>query len=172
MSRSIKNIIIHCAATPNGEPRTIIDIDRMHQQRGFKRAPAAIPRWRAALGHSLPSIGYHYVIEVDGAVKQGRHVEEIGAHVQGSNADSIGICMIGTDRFTLAQWGALKLLIVSLQIKYAGTSVKGHRDYSPDLDGDGIIERHEWLKICPGFDVTTWLRGGLKPLPDHLVAVK
>jgi hypothetical protein len=29
----------------------------------------------------------------------------------------------------------------------------GHRDLSPDLDGNGHIEPDEWMKQCPGFDV-------------------
>ena len=37
-------------------------------------------------------------------------------------------------------------------------SIKGHRDYSPDLSGDGIITRDEWIKECPCFDVTKWLQ--------------
>ena len=31
--------------------------------------------------------------------------------------------------------------------------VLGHRDTSPDLDGDGIVEPEEWTKMCPCFDV-------------------
>lgn len=31
--------------------------------------------------------------------------------------------------------------------------VRGHRDYSPDLNGNGVIEPFEWLKACPCFDV-------------------
>jgi N-acetylmuramoyl-L-alanine amidase len=30
--------------------------------------------------------------------------------------------------------------------------VLGHRDTSPDLDGDGIVEPNEWIKMCPCFD--------------------
>jgi len=30
--------------------------------------------------------------------------------------------------------------------------VCGHRDMSPDSDGDGIIEQHEWFKQCPCFN--------------------
>ena len=29
----------------------------------------------------------------------------------------------------------------------------GHRDLSPDVDGDGHIEPEEWMKSCPCFDV-------------------
>jgi N-acetylmuramoyl-L-alanine amidase len=31
--------------------------------------------------------------------------------------------------------------------------VCGHRDLSPDLNGDGEIEPEEWIKACPCFEV-------------------
>ena len=33
----------------------------------------------------------------------------------------------------------------------------GHRDLSPDLNGDGTISPNEWIKDCPCFDVWSWL---------------
>ena len=79
---------------------TIEDIDRWHTDRGFRRGA----EWLARQNGRLFSIGYHFVIYTSGTVATGRHLEEIGAHVAGSNARSIGICMVGTDRFTPAQW--------------------------------------------------------------------
>ena len=37
--------------------------------------------------------------------------------------------------------------------KFKIVEVLGHRDTSPDLDGDGIVEPEEWTKMCPCFDV-------------------
>ena len=91
MKRLIKHIIIHCAATPNGKDIKASAIDAMHKARGFNRTSQAI----RAFNQSLKHIGYHMVIEVDGNIALGRGLEEVGAHVQGSNANSIGICMIG-----------------------------------------------------------------------------
>jgi N-acetylmuramoyl-L-alanine amidase len=172
MKRKISQIIIHCAATPNLKPIKASAIDAMHVMRGFKRHRDAISRFNP----SMKAIGYHYVIETDGNIAFGRDLEEIGAHVQGSNANSIGVCLIGTDQFTDAQWASLKQLIITIATKLYGkptatiqnslatlkqmnVSIKGHRDYSPDKDGDGIIERNEWLKICPGFSLSDWLKG-------------
>ncbi|WP_054285107.1 N-acetylmuramoyl-L-alanine amidase [Gulbenkiania mobilis] len=168
MPRTITDIVIHCAATPNGKLVTREQIDAMHRQRGFQRQLAAITRYQPVLQHTLPSIGYHWVIELGGQLKPGRHPEEIGAHVQGSNAKSLGICLIGTDSFSLEQWATLKVLVSNLRQNNPAARIRGHRDFSPDLDGDGVIERHEWLKICPGFDVKSWLDGGMKPLAGHL----
>ncbi len=46
--------------------------------------------------------------------------------------------------------------------------VCGHRDLSPDLNGDGAISQNEWCKTCPGFDVGTWLDGGRVALVDRI----
>jgi N-acetylmuramoyl-L-alanine amidase len=35
--------------------------------------------------------------------------------------------------------------------------IVGHRDLSPDLNHDGVIESREWIKQCPSFDVAAWL---------------
>lgn len=40
-------------------------------------------------------IGYHYVIDKEGKVYQGRPVQRIGAHVQGFNVGNVGICLVG-----------------------------------------------------------------------------
>lgn len=182
MKRTVNAIVIHCAATPNGKTYRIAALDVAHQMRGFKRDSQA----RRNFNPELRGIGYHFVIEVDGSIQTGRGLEEIGAHVQGSNAKSVGICMVGTDKFTQAQWQALRVCLMQLasqmfgkvipdvaaalkSFKDAGVSIKGHRDYSPDLNGNGKIERNEWIKICPGFDVDAWMNGGCEALDAHSV---
>ena len=144
--RPIEQIVIHCSATPDGNAAFgRAELDRMHRERGWK------------------GIGYHFVVEVDGSVKVGRPVEQVGAHVEGNNAKTIGICMIGTARFAPAQWKALRDLVSSLQKEFPATSVWGHRDYSPDKNGDGVIDSWEWFKLCPGFAVDAWRLSGMDP---------
>ena len=194
--RSINLIVIHCSATPNGDGlfrnwpgqplQTPADvIDGWHRERGFKRTAPEAKTFNPHLRH----IGYHFVIACNGAVFTGRSLEEPGAHAQGFNARSIGICLTGTDHFTPAQWEALAALLNSPPIKGLAVPLRaprrtrdftrplayemangvcGHRDLSPDKDGDGLIEPFEYLKTCPGFDVTVWLEHGLQPLPDHV----
>jgi len=182
MKRLINAIVIHCSASPNGSKHTVADIDAMHKVRGFKRDTQAARNFNPELKH----VGYHFVITTDGVVHTARGIEEIGAHVQGSNAKSIGVCMIGTDKFTEAQWEALHNCIIGLTSRISGVqvmspthcttllrdmeiSLKGHRDYSPDLNGDGIITRNEWLKICPGFSVKDWIHGGMIEVSGHIL---
>ena len=140
--RKINKVIIHCSATPEGRDYTVADIDRWHRERGFNE------------------IGYHYVVYRDGSVHTGRDVAKIGAHCKGQNANSIGICYIGgldangkaKDTRTEAQKRALRVLVAKLVKEYPIKEILGHRDTSPDTDGDGIVEPHEWTKMCPCFD--------------------
>jgi hypothetical protein len=167
IKRFIDLIIIHCAATPNGRSVDAADIDRWHAARGFKRYDA----WRQKHNPSLAHIGYHFVIGTDGSLMTGRHLDEIGAHARGYNERSLGICMAGTDKFTAAQWQTLRQLMLELysSISIPSLSVVGHRDLSVDLNGDGVIEPQEWMKECPGFDVTDWLMVNMLPLEGHVL---
>ncbi|MBP1594036.1 MAG: N-acetylmuramoyl-L-alanine amidase, partial [Bacteroidetes bacterium] len=45
-------------------------------------------------------------------------------------------------------------LVRTLLQDFPGCKVTGHRDLSPDLNGNGVIESHEWLKQCPCFNVS------------------
>ena len=178
MKRTVNLIVVHCSASPDGvslfegragEPGftpPVEVVDRWHAKRGFHRAL----QWRERWNRRLTAIGYHYLIYTDGAIASGRHLDEIGAHVQGDNLHSVGVCMVGTERFTDAQWHSLKRLITDLKGKdyYPDARVCGHRDLSPDQNDDGIVEPWEWLKICPGFDVATWLSAGMTPDPKHV----
>lgn len=141
--RTINKLIIHCSATKAEQKITVADIEKWHKARGFKK------------------IGYHYVIYLDGSIHKGREISEIGAHVQGQNSNSIGICYVGgldatgkpKDTRTETQKTALRNLVQELKQQFPKVEILGHRDYSPDRNGDGIIEDWEWLKACPCFDV-------------------
>jgi hypothetical protein len=195
MSRSFNLIVIHCSATANGDPlfrgvagqpgfATAADvIDGWHGQRGFRRSGPDAQRWNPKLRH----IGYHFVLPSNGAVFTGRSLVEPGAHVAGHNAHSIGICLTGTSKYTVDQWRALEALLRQLSTAHgiplqparvgARTSgrptlvhgVCGHRDLSPDRNGDGVVDRTEWTKMCPGFDVRTYLESGLIPPRDAVI---
>lgn len=186
--RSIDLLVIHCSATPNGVWISPEQIDAWHAQRGFKRGPEAVVGFRP----SLPHIGYHWVITTDGTGWPCRAYDEVGAHVAGHNASSIGVCMVGTDGFYLAQWERLREIVLTFAygaqhragipepypvspdraveiFAERGIRIVGHRDLSPDVDGDGVIEPHEWLKTCPGFDVAAWLATGMEPVRGRVL---
>jgi N-acetyl-anhydromuramyl-L-alanine amidase AmpD len=154
MMREIELLVIHCAATPNGRPHTVQDIDSWHRANGWQRKSKDMQTFNPRLS----AIGYHYVIYVDGTVHTGRRPEEIGAHVAGHNSNSLGICLVGTDKFTPRQWAALSNLVHDLRIEYSGAKICGHRDLP------GVH------KSCPGFSVADWMKDGL-PLPEHTLSV-
>ena len=58
------------------------------------------------------------------------------------------------DTRTLWQKHSLRVLVRTLLVDYPGCKVCGHRDLSPDLNGNGEIEPEEWVKQCPCFDVS------------------
>ena len=168
--RTINLIVIHCSASPNGvmlsrgNKNVATIIDGWHKQRGFSRLPA----WRLKWNQPLRAIGYHYVIDTNGFLYTGRHLEEIGAHTFGHNVDSVGICCVGYDKLTLAQWAQLNDTVLMLKKLHPAAKVVGHRDLSPDLNRDGAITPNEYSKICPGFDVSQWLMF-MQPLAGHVV---
>lgn len=131
-------VAVHCSATRPSQDIGAVEIDRMHRQRGFK------------------CIGYHYVIRRDGKVEIGRPQNQIGAHVEGWNAVSVGVCMVGgvTEKdvaiaetnFTPAQYLSLKAVLAGLKKDYPNAHIQGHRDF-PKV-----------AKACPSFSVATWLK--------------
>lgn len=119
-------ITVHCTATKNGESVPISRIRQWHLDKGWK------------------DIGYHVVIDVDGSVNLGRPFVEQGAHVEGENEGNIGICLVGVDRFTDAQWKALKRQLDNLLIAFDINEweLHTHREF-PSAAKQG--------KTCPGF---------------------
>lgn len=107
--RKISKIIIHCSDSEWGNP---FEIDSWHRARNFSK------------------IGYHFVImnsrigpnlelkTMDGQICTGRPLNMIGAHCRGENKTSIGICLIGVDVFTPAQFRSLNALLDELAVKF------------------------------------------------------
>ena len=130
--RTINRIIVHCTATPEGRVETVESIRRMHKAKGWA------------------DIGYHYLIGLNGERWNGRNVNLVGAHCEGYNANSIGVCYVGgcdknmkaKDTRTDKQKAALIALLKDLRKLYPKAKIVSHRD----LDRKG--------KACPSFDAT------------------
>lgn len=153
--RTINEIIIHAAATrPSWMAKNTIEEKRDE-----------IRRWHM-VDNGWADIGYHFLIDRDGQTVKGRPLENAGAHTQGHNAHSIGVCLIGGHgsaandpfdlNYTSEQDQALRVLIDSLQTRFpAIKKVSGHNDYTK-------------AKACPGFNVARWLAN--KPAHKPLMA--
>ena len=132
-------IVVHCSATRPSMDIGKKEIDRWHRERGFFK------------------IGYHFVIRRDGTVETGRDLMEAGAHVQGINDRSIGICMVGgvTENdvntpecnFTMEQFVTLTVLLKQMKAQFPKAKIKGHNEFAK--------------KACPSFDVQAWLKGSI-----------
>lgn len=142
MEREVNLIVVHCSATRVDRDITARDIDSFHRVRGFN------------------SWGYHYYVRKDGSIEKMRDESEPGAHAYGHNRDSIGLCYEGgldvngrpADTRTAAQKRTLVALLRSLRADYPGARIVGHRDLSPDVNGNGRVDKWERTKECPCFD--------------------
>lgn len=141
--RTITLIILHCSGTR---------ADRRYSMEQCRDDHIRNRKWK--------DIGYHYYIERDGTLKNGRPEKEQGAHCNDRNRHSIGVCYEGgldshgepADTRTTAQKHTLWKLLSELHIRYPNAIILGHRDMSPDRNGDGCITPEEYLKQCPCFD--------------------
>jgi N-acetyl-anhydromuramyl-L-alanine amidase AmpD len=143
-----QKIIIHCSASPNGKRWDIADIRKEHiENRGFK------------------DVGYHLVIQPDGECQNGRALNVEGAHCEGENHHSIGICLIGLDQFSQKQLDVLRYKIDSVRLSYniPAWEIRAHYEF-PSAQKQG--------KTCPnlliGHLMHWYLTQEYKALTGHL----
>jgi N-acetylmuramoyl-L-alanine amidase len=134
-SRRIKNIVLHCTATP--QSAKVESIQRY---------------WREHLKWKSP--GYHRIIQPDGNVVKLAEDSQVCNGVAGHNSVSIHISYIGgvdsnnkpLDNRTPQQVAAMVQLIKEYHAKYPDARICGHRDF-PGVN-----------KACPSFDVAAWVK--------------
>jgi N-acetyl-anhydromuramyl-L-alanine amidase AmpD len=112
---------------------------------------AEIRRWHVK-DRGWSDIGYHRIIDRDGKIGNGRPIEKVGAHTQGHNTGTIGICLLGgwdsassdlfAENFTPEQDAALRKEIADLRARYGNLTLAGHNNFAS--------------KACPGFNVGLW----------------
>lgn len=133
LADKVKFIVVHCSATAEGKEFCAKDIDRWHRAQGWD------------------GIGYHYVVDLDGKVEQGRPEDKVGAHCAGINSISLGVCYVGglatdgrtpKDTRTIQQKAALLALLKKLRLKHPNARIVGHHHFNkgkacPCFDADG-----------------------------------
>jgi len=89
----------------------------------------AIHKYHRGLGWA--AIGYHFAIERDGTINEGRPMWAVGAHAKGFNSNSWGICLVGNldiEPPTAAQVTSLTRLLQWLVAQRRGLEIVGHGD--------------------------------------------
>ena len=138
--RKIERIFVHCTA--GSQKKTIEDLKAEFKRKG----------WR--------SPGYHIVIMPSGRVERLLPDEQISNGVQGYNSTAINVAYVGgidangkgVDNRTPEQKKSLISVLSELKKKYPDAKIMGHRDISPDKNGNGIVDPWERIKECPVFD--------------------
>jgi N-acetylmuramoyl-L-alanine amidase len=129
--RLVKEIIIHCSATREGQQ---VSVDTIRD-------------WHLAKGWS--DIGYHFYIDLDGTINKARDIDKMGAHCKGHNRNSIGICYCGgveingktpKDTRTQEQKDSLLHVLKTLKAMYPEAVIYSHNEFAN--------------KACPSFDAT------------------
>jgi hypothetical protein len=149
-------LVVHVTATPPSRDIGVAEVRKVHLAQGWS------------------DIGYNDLIRRSGALEEGRGVGAIGAHVAGFNSIAYGISMVGgvnaagqpENNATPQQMATLERRLREVAAMYPGAGVCGHRDLSPDRNGNGIIEPGEWLKACPCFDAIPWAASKGLPVAD------
>lgn len=143
--RPINHITIHCTASSVNAK--VSDIKKYWKN---------TLRWK--------SVGYHYIIGRKGERHILASLSSVVNGVRGHNWDGVHISYIGgkggKDNRTEAQKEEMFRLLEELTAPdlLGNVQVLGHRDWSPDLNGDGKISPNEYIKLCPSFDVGKWYK--------------
>lgn len=155
--RRIDYIVIHCSA-------------------GFGDVAAIRRFWREVRGWK--SDGYHRFILTNGEIVHLMDIAKVSNGVLGYNSNSVHICYQGgvdrknvnvaIDTRTPEQkesiLQAINEVLIELKKIQPVDHIKilGHRDFSPDKNGNGLIESWERIKECPSFnaiDEYWWIQG-------------
>ena len=92
----------------------------LHHAEASQCTAEDIHRWH--LNNGWAGAGYHFLVRKDGSIYRLRPENKVGAHAQGANSDSIGICFEGAymaETMPQAQINAGKELVAYLKINTA-----------------------------------------------------
>lgn len=145
--RKIERIFVHCTASH--QTASVNDIKNEFKRKCWKNP------------------GYHYIVDPGGAIHQLLDDEKVSNGVRGYNQTAINVAYIGgidaegkaTDNRTGPQKKALAKLLRLLRSRYPDAVILGHRDISPDTNGNGTVDPWERIKECPCFDAKTEYAG-------------
>ena len=138
--RKIKRIFIHCTAS--SQKWGVNNLIQEFKNKG----------WRYP--------GYHIVVTADGKEHSLLSLDKVSNGVKGYNSTAINVAYVGgidakgngVDNRTEAQKETLRAIVTRLKKQFPNAVVLGHRDISPDLNKNGIVDPWERIKECPCFN--------------------
>lgn len=127
--RKVSKVILHCSASDS--PYYTFDVIKQDHIKNRK----------------FDDIGYHYGVDYRGHLHILRPIGVVGAHAAGHNKESIGVCLLGNQRFETEQYLSLSKLLYNLMeiFDLALDDIIPHTRVNPD-------------KSCPNFDVVWFKR--------------
>lgn len=126
LSRPVNLLAIHHSASPLST--TVAEIEVWHRKKGWN------------------GIGYHHIVTADGLLHAGRPLDVAGAHVEGHNAHSVGLCLVGDNTKPEAQWTAAQRRVLAEYVYW-------FRVFHPNAEIAGHGEVPGAATLCPGLKV-------------------
>jgi hypothetical protein len=123
-------VVIHHSATRLAANETMPSLQRLHLN---------VNGWA--------DVGYHYAIDRNGVIYEGRDMQVRGASVEGHNTGIVGVVVMGNfeqDQPLAIQLSALQNLINWLTSAYFLTHLAGHSEFNPQ-------------STCPGRNLAVYL---------------
>lgn len=138
MKNNPTEIVVHHSVETGPGPQFDV-INALHRERDFPRSAAGY------------YVGYHYVIEQDGTVRQARELHEEGAHAVGRNRTSVGICLVGNFDIacpTTAQEQSLGALLARLvaDCGIEADCILPHRTHNAQTHCFGLLLDDDWAQ--------------------------
>ncbi len=112
--------------------RTKTDYIILHHSASSNASVEAIHNYHIN-GRGWTGIGYNFYVRKDGSIYRGRPEDTIGAHTEGYNSRSIGICAEGNfevETMPDVQKRVIIELLRELGKRYTNAQIKRHKDFA------------------------------------------
>ena len=137
---SYQTLIVHHSSFYEADGRaTLREVQRLHRE-----------------DRMWADIGYHYLVDTDGRIYEGRELAARGVHAGGYNTGSVGVCLLGDFRFAApvaAQWAGMVALGRWLVAELALSHLAGHRQFNAATECPGAALLARLPELAAGLGV-------------------
>jgi N-acetylmuramoyl-L-alanine amidase len=140
LADAYSTVVIHHSSAMLSSGETMLSIQAIHMD-----------------SNGWADIAYHYGIDHDGLIYEGRDIRARGASVAGHNTGTIGVVVMGNFEFDYplaGQLTALQTLVNWLATTYTLTHLAGHGEFNPEsvCPGQHLIEYLDTLARGAGLE--------------------